>query len=137
MVTGSIEMTVFQAIGQFISYAGLAIFAENVVFSRALGVSRLTKLVSDPDVKTWQYCTPVILVQLLSAPAGWAAHNLLFNWIRTWLPAWMPIATLRPVIYLTWRWYGCCCRFFRPGSGRLFGNSFPWPPATVVSWAPC
>lgn len=101
MVTGSIEMTVFQAIGQFVSYAILAIFAENVVFSRALGVSRLTKLVSDPDVKTWQFCIPVVLVQLLSAPAGWAAHNILFDWIRTWLPAWMPIAALRPVVYLT------------------------------------
>ena len=101
MLTASTDLTVFQGVAQFISYAILAIFAENVVFSRAMGVSRLIKLVGDPDVRTWQYCTPVILVQLLSAPLGWACMVYVSPVVRDALPEWLPIAALRPILYLT------------------------------------
>lgn len=101
MLTANVELTVLQAVAQFLSYAVLAVFAENVIFSRALGVSRLIKLVGDPDVKTWQYCVPVILVQVLAAPSGWAAHNLLFPWLKIVLPGWLPVYALRPLVYLT------------------------------------
>lgn len=101
MLTASTDLTVFQGVAQFISYAILAIFAENVVFSRAMGVSRLIKLVGDPDVRTWQYCTPVILVQLLSAPLGWACMVYVSPVVRDDLPEWLPIAALRPILYLT------------------------------------
>lgn len=95
------ELSVMQAVAQFITYAVTALFLENIVFSRALGVSRLLKLVEDPHVKTLQYCLPVILVQLLSAPLGWAAHSYFFPWLRTLLPSWLPYAALRPLIYLS------------------------------------
>lgn len=101
MANGSVDLTVLQAVGQFISYAVVAILAENVIFSRALGVSRLLKLVDDPRTSTWQYCLPVILIQLLSAPLAWGAHNLFFPWLRPHLPDWLPIASLRPIVYLT------------------------------------
>lgn len=100
MLTVNDDLTVLQAVAQFISYALLAIFTENVIFSRALGVSRVIKLVGDPDVKTWQYCTPVILVQVFSAPGGWFIHNLFFPYLRTVLPDWLPLSALRPLFYL-------------------------------------
>lgn len=101
MANVSVDLSVGQAVAQFISYAVVAVLAENVIFSRALGVSRLLKLVDDPRISTWQYCLPVILVQLLSAPLAWGAHNLFFPWLRPNLPAWLPIAALRPVVYLS------------------------------------
>lgn len=100
MVNASAEFSVWQGIAQFFSYAILAIFAENVIFARGLGVSRLIKLVGDPEVKTWQYCTPVILVQLLGAPAGWWAHTVLFPFLRNYCNSQM-IAALRPLVYLS------------------------------------
>ena len=88
MLTASTELTVLQGVAEFVFYAVLAVFAENVVFSRSMGVSRLIKLVNDPEIHTWQYCTPVIFVQLCSAPLGWLAATYL-----------QPV--LRPLIYLT------------------------------------
>ena len=97
----AVELTLTQAIAQFCTYAVLAVFTENVIFSRALGVSSLVRLVDDPGIKTWHYCAPIIFVQLGSAPLGWVAHNLFFPWLRTYLPAWLPIAALRPIVYLS------------------------------------
>ena len=90
-----------QGLWQFVSYMGLAIFAENVILARALGVTRLMKLVPDHKAQVWDLCLPLIWVMTLSAPLGWAAHNLLFPWLRPRLPAWLPISALRPVVYLT------------------------------------
>ncbi len=100
-VNAEAGLSLTQGLAQFISYAVLAIFTENVIFSRALGVSRLMKLLDDPGIKTWQYCTPVILVQLISAPLAWGAHNRFSPWLRPLLPEWLPIAALRPAVYLT------------------------------------
>ena len=80
-----------QGLWQFVSYMGLAIFAENVILARALGVTRLMKLVPDHKAQVWDLCLPLIWVMALSAPLGWAAHNLLFPWLRSRLPAWLPI----------------------------------------------
>lgn len=101
MLNTSAELTVLQGVAQFVIYAVMAVFAENVIFSRALGVSRLLKLVSDTEVKTWQFCLPILGVQLLSAPLGWLAHNRFFPWLRQYLPAWLPAAALRPLVYLS------------------------------------
>lgn len=43
---------VLRACATFFLYAVAAMFAENAVFSRALGVSRLVKLVDDSTVDT-------------------------------------------------------------------------------------
>ena len=66
-INASAELSVLQAVAQFLTYAVMAVFAENAVFFRALGVSRLNKLVNDPKISTWQYCIPIILVQTISA----------------------------------------------------------------------
>ena len=50
MPTVNIEFaSLLEGVLQFISYMGLAIFAENVILARALGVTRLLKLVPDLD----------------------------------------------------------------------------------------
>ena len=54
-INASAELSVLQAVAQFLTYAVMAVFAENAVFFRALGVSRLNKLVNDPKISTWQY----------------------------------------------------------------------------------
>ncbi|MGN0975171.1 MAG: Rnf-Nqr domain containing protein [Gemmiger sp.] len=101
MLTANIELTVVQAVAQFVTYAVLALFAENVVFARGLGVSSLLRLVNDPEINTWRFCGPVFFVQLAGSPLGWWAHNHFFPWLRGYLPEWMPIAALRPLVYLS------------------------------------
>lgn len=102
MPTVNIELQpILGGIAQFISYMVLAVFAENVVLARALGVTRLIKLVPDHRAQVWDFCLPLLLVITLAAPAGWAAHNLFFPWLRDYLPAWLPISALRPIVYLT------------------------------------
>lgn len=100
MLTANVELTVVQAVAQFVTYAVMALFAENIVLTRALGVSSLVRLVHDPSIDTWRYCGPVIFVQTASAPLGWCAHNLFLPWLRGFLPAWLPVAALRPLVYL-------------------------------------
>ena len=88
MLTVSTELQpILNGIVQFISYMVLAVFAENVVLARALGVTRLMKLVPDHRAQVWDFCLPLLLVITLSAPAGWAAHDLFFPWLRDYLPA--------------------------------------------------
>lgn len=80
MLTASIEtQQIFNGIVQFISYMVLAVFAENVVLARALGVTRLIKLVPDHRAQVWDFGLPLLFVMVLSAPLGWAAHNRLFH----------------------------------------------------------
>ena len=52
---------VLHLVGVFFSYAVLAIFAQNAVFTRSLGVSRLVQLVGDERTSSWWYQTFVLL----------------------------------------------------------------------------
>ena len=102
MLTASIELQpILNGITQFISYMVLAVFAENVILARALGVTRLIKLVPDHRAQVWGFCLPLLIVITVAAPLGWAAHNLFFPWLRDYLPDWLPISALRPIVYLT------------------------------------
>lgn len=102
MQTVNIELQpILSGVLQFVSYMLLAVFAENVVLARALGVSRLIKLVPDHRTQVWDFCLPLLLIMTLSALPGWAAHNLFFPWLRDYLPDWLPMSALRPVVYLT------------------------------------
>ena len=101
MLNAAAELSVLEAVLHFFTYAVMAVFAENIVFSHGLGVSHLLKLVETRDIRTLHYCLPILLVQLLSAPLVWAARVWFTPWVRTVLPGWLPAAALRPVIYLT------------------------------------
>lgn len=68
--------SVMQALAQFFLYAVMALFAQNAVFTRALGVSRLVKIVGD-GTDPWSFGLLLCCIQLLAAPMGYVANNLL------------------------------------------------------------
>lgn len=67
---------VLQSLFQFFVYAVLAVFAQNAVFTRALGVSRLTKIVEDGS-DSWTLGILLCCVQVISAPLGYWANDLI------------------------------------------------------------
>ncbi len=66
-----------QNLGTFFLYAIIAVFAQNAVFTRGFGVSRLTKLVGDSTVDSFVFCGLLCLVQVVSAPLGFLANQML------------------------------------------------------------
>lgn len=77
----------------FFSYALLAIFAQNAVFTRALGVSRMVQLVGDDRTSSALFGMMLCITQVLVAPAAFLAGR--------WFIA--PLdnrAQLRPLVYI-------------------------------------
>ena len=83
---------VLHLVGVFFSYAVLAIFAQNAIFTRGLGVSRLVQLVGDKRTSSWWFALMLCITQVLVAPLAFYAGRLLAP-----LPN---RARLRPVVYL-------------------------------------
>ena len=83
---------VLHLVGVFFSYAVLAIFAQNAIFPRGLGVSRLVQLVGDKRTSSWWFALMLCITQVLVAPLAFYAGRLLAP-----LPN---RAQLRPVVYL-------------------------------------
>lgn len=84
---------VLHLVGVFFSYAVLAIFAQNAVFTRSLGVSRLVQLVGDERTSSWWFALMLCITQMLVAPLAYFAGSFIAP-----LPN---RAQLRPVMYLT------------------------------------
>lgn len=84
---------VLHLVGAFFSYAVLAIFAQNAVFTRSLGVSRLVQLVGDERTSSWWFALMLCITQVLVAPLAYFAGSFIAP-----LPN---RAQLRPVMYLT------------------------------------
>lgn len=84
---------VLHLVGVFFSYAVLAIFAQNAVFTRSLGVSRLVQLVGDERTSSWWFALMLCITQVLVAPLAFFAGSFIAP-----LPN---RAQLRPVMYLT------------------------------------
>ena len=59
---------VFEALVLFTNYAILAVFAQNAVFTRGLGVSRLVQLVGDSQVSSKLFVLMLCITQVLVAP---------------------------------------------------------------------
>lgn len=68
---------VFTACTTFFSYAVMALFAQNAIFTRGLGVSRMVQLVGDDDVSSLRFGVTLCLVQLCVAPLARLANQLL------------------------------------------------------------
>ncbi len=68
--------SVLQATVSFFFCAVLAVFAQNAIFSRALGVSRLIKIVDD-TANAVAFGALLCVIQLLAAPMGYFANRLL------------------------------------------------------------
>ena len=83
---------VLHLVGVFFSYAVLAIFAQNAIFTRGLGVSRLVQLVGDKRTSSWWFALMLCITEVLVAPLAFYAGRLLAP-----LPN---RAQLRPVVYL-------------------------------------
>lgn len=84
---------VLNAIGIFFGYAVLAIFAQNAIFTRGLGVSRLVQLVGDDRTSSWWFALMLCVTQILVAPLAFYAGRII-----------VPLenrAQLRPLVYLT------------------------------------
>ena len=84
---------VLHLVGVFFSYAVLAIFAQNAVFTRSLGVSRLVQLVGDERTSSWWFALMLCITQVLVAP--------LFYFAGSFIAPLPNRAQLRPVMYLT------------------------------------
>ena len=84
---------VLHLVGVFFNYAVLAIFAQNAVFTRSLGVSRLVQLVGDERTSIWWFALMLCITQVLVAPLAYFAGSFIAP-----LPN---RAQLRPVMYLT------------------------------------
>ncbi len=70
--------TVLHTSGSFFICAVLAVFAQNAIFSRALGVSRLIKIVDD-TANTLIFGALICVIQVLAAPLGYFGSRLLLN----------------------------------------------------------
>lgn len=86
---------VFHDVSLFLLYAVLAVFTQNAIFSRSLGVSRMMALVEEPSLNTVLFGGLLVAVQLIAAPLGWCYANLLAPMIPTF---WR--AAVRPLAYL-------------------------------------
>ena len=84
---------VLHLVGVFFSYAVLAIFAQNAVFTRSLGVSRLVQLVGDERTSSWWFALMLCITQVLVAPLVYFAGSFIAPLPKR--------AQLRPVMYLT------------------------------------
>ena len=84
---------VLHLVGVFFNYAVLAIFAQNAVFTRSLGVSRLVQLIGDERTSSWWFALMLCITQVLVAPLAYFAGSFIAP-----LPN---RAQLRPVMYLT------------------------------------
>ena len=65
--------TMTETLTIFFGYAVLAIFAQNAVFTRALGVSRLVQLVGDARTNSLLFGLLQCVTQFLLAPVAWYA----------------------------------------------------------------
>ncbi len=83
---------VLNAVGVLFGYAMLAIFAQNAIFTRGLGVSRLVQLVGDDRTNSWWFALMLCVTQILVAPLAFYAGGLIAP-----LPN---RAQLRPLVYL-------------------------------------
>ena len=82
-----------ESLSSFFLYAIVAVFAQNAVFSRALGVSRLVKLVDDVSVSSIIFCGCLCTIQLISAPFSFLFNRYLLSalsWRTVIRPVGMP-----------------------------------------------
>ena len=77
----------------FFSYALLAVFAQNAVFTRALGVSRLVQLVGDDRTSSWLFGMQLCITQMLVTPFAWYAGSQITPLANR--------AQLRPLVYIS------------------------------------
>ena len=84
-------MTVLRPVLAFFVYAVAAIAAQNAIFTRALGVSRLVKIVDDGSVELLKFGVLLTSVQFLSSLLGYFANRLLAGFSFSYKAAFQPL----------------------------------------------
>lgn len=88
---------VMNTIGVAFAYAVLALFAQNAIFTRGLGVSRLIQLVGDERTSSWWFALLLCVTQTLVAPLAYFAGSQIVD-----LPT-VP-SSARCSTWPVWRW---------------------------------
>ena len=83
---------VMNTIGVAFAYAVLALFAQNAIFTRGLGVSRLIQLVGDERTSSWWFALLLCVTQVLVTPFAWYAGSRIAPLANR--------AQLRPLVYI-------------------------------------
>ena len=102
-----------QTLAVFFSYTMLAVFAQNAIFTRALGVSRLVQLVGDERTNSLLFGLLQCVTQFLLAPLAWYVGGLAAG-------AGLGPAT-RPLVYL-----GCIALVSVAEMALLYLIQWPW-----------
>ncbi|MDL2325342.1 NADH:ubiquinone oxidoreductase, subunit RnfA [Ruminococcaceae bacterium OttesenSCG-928-A16] len=79
---------VIQNLASFVGLMLMALFVENAVFTRGLGVSRLVNLVTNSSVDGVIFCSLLTLVLVISAPLGFFANQFIMQqqfWFRDYI----------------------------------------------------
>ena len=112
----------------FFGYAVLAVFAQNAIFTRALGVSRLVQLVGDDRTSSWLFGLQLCITQVLVAPLTWYAGS--------WIVSLENRAQLRPLVYVAAIAVVCTAEELVLGLGRrlpLAGKLLRIVPAAALN----
>ena len=84
-------MTILEPILTFFFYAIVAVAAQNAIFTRALGVSRLVKIVDDGSVELFKFGALLTAVQLISSLLSFFAGRALMALTLPYKAAFLPL----------------------------------------------
>ena len=84
-------MTILEPILTFFFYAIVAVAAQNAIFTRALGVSRLVKIVDDGSVELFKFGALLAAVQLISSLLSFFAGRALMALTLPYKAAFLPL----------------------------------------------
>lgn len=69
--------TMTTALGTFFIYAVAALFAQNAVFARGMGISRVIQLVGDDDTSTLLFGCLLSVICVLNAPVAYLINHVI------------------------------------------------------------
>lgn len=84
-------MTILEPILTFFFYSIVAVAAQNAIFTRALGVSRLVKIVDDGSVELFKFGALLTAVQLISSLLSFFAGRALMALTLPYKAAFLPL----------------------------------------------
>lgn len=77
-----------QNLANFFLFALTAMFVQNAIFTRGLGISRLVKLVGDSTADTVIFCSLLCMIQVISAPLVYFSNQFFSQpqfWFREYI----------------------------------------------------
>lgn len=81
-------IVIFQNLGSFLSVILVALFAENIIFARGMGTSRLLNMMSNSSIDKVIFCSLLTLITVITAPMGYLVNNFLAKpsiWYREYI----------------------------------------------------